>query len=417
MAHAFRPGIVETRHVGVKVDCGEELGRGRTNCDLRGRVGWEPNAHVAVGHRRRRVHLAAGRAHLLARLSCRARVGVPARRSRAHGAEEASRQVRPKTPSRVKKRTRRKARRHPSHQHPELIGLGLLAFGLFMATVLYVGWNGGYVGKAIGDGLVAAGRRDRVRAAGRLRRRRRADGRAAATCRGSRPFRTGLVGRRLRRSRSCSGPPTADTSGDGLEDAPRQADRLDRDTDPRRVPAPAPACCWSAAPPPAHSCAAPATRCAARRARPAYAPAPRPSRAGRRRSPSRAALGRAAGRRGRGVPGRRRAGAAARPRRRTDPEPEPEPPTPAQTSLFDVDRARRRRLHAPRSRACPAPLEGAPATSRPSRTARVAGTARRRRSANFGVDATIVGEIAGPARHALRAPARARGRRCRRSRR
>ena len=48
MAHAFRQGIVETRHVGVKVDCGEELGRGRTNCDLRGRVGWEPNAHVAV---------------------------------------------------------------------------------------------------------------------------------------------------------------------------------------------------------------------------------------------------------------------------------------------------------------------------------------------------------------------------------
>jgi len=49
MAHAFRPGIVETRHVGVKVDRGEELGRGRTNCDLRGRVEWEPNAHVAVG--------------------------------------------------------------------------------------------------------------------------------------------------------------------------------------------------------------------------------------------------------------------------------------------------------------------------------------------------------------------------------
>jgi inosine-uridine nucleoside N-ribohydrolase len=49
MAHAFKPGIVETRHAGVKVDCGEELGRGRTNCDLRGRVGWAPNAHVAVG--------------------------------------------------------------------------------------------------------------------------------------------------------------------------------------------------------------------------------------------------------------------------------------------------------------------------------------------------------------------------------
>jgi S-DNA-T family DNA segregation ATPase FtsK/SpoIIIE len=63
--------------------------------------------------------------------------------------------VRPKTPSRVKKRTRRKAAAAPAHQHPELIGLGLLAFGLFMATVLYVGWNGGYVGKAIGDGFVA----------------------------------------------------------------------------------------------------------------------------------------------------------------------------------------------------------------------------------------------------------------------
>jgi inosine-uridine nucleoside N-ribohydrolase len=48
MAHAFRPGIVETVHTGVRVDCGEELGRGRTNCDLRGRAGWEPNAHVAV---------------------------------------------------------------------------------------------------------------------------------------------------------------------------------------------------------------------------------------------------------------------------------------------------------------------------------------------------------------------------------
>jgi inosine-uridine nucleoside N-ribohydrolase len=49
MAHAFHPGIVETVHTGVRVDCGGELGRGRTNVDRRGRVGWEPNAHVAVG--------------------------------------------------------------------------------------------------------------------------------------------------------------------------------------------------------------------------------------------------------------------------------------------------------------------------------------------------------------------------------
>src|SRR5690242_15524508 len=60
--------------------------------------------------------------------------------------------VRPKTPSRVKKRTTRKPR---GHHHPELIGLGVAAFGLFMASVLYAGWNGGYIGKAIGDGLVA----------------------------------------------------------------------------------------------------------------------------------------------------------------------------------------------------------------------------------------------------------------------
>jgi inosine-uridine nucleoside N-ribohydrolase len=48
VAHAFRPGIVDTVRTGVRVDCGEELGRGRTNVDLRGRVGWEPNAHVGV---------------------------------------------------------------------------------------------------------------------------------------------------------------------------------------------------------------------------------------------------------------------------------------------------------------------------------------------------------------------------------
>jgi inosine-uridine nucleoside N-ribohydrolase len=48
MAHAFRPGIVETVFTGVRIDCEGELGRGRTNVDLRGRVGWAPNAHVAV---------------------------------------------------------------------------------------------------------------------------------------------------------------------------------------------------------------------------------------------------------------------------------------------------------------------------------------------------------------------------------
>jgi len=62
--------------------------------------------------------------------------------------------LRPKTPARIRKRTRRKSSLR-AHHHPELVGLALLAFGLFMSTVLYVGWNGGYVGRAIGDGLVA----------------------------------------------------------------------------------------------------------------------------------------------------------------------------------------------------------------------------------------------------------------------
>jgi len=38
---------------------------------------------------------------------------------------------------------------------PEIWGLGLVALGLFLGSVLYVGWNGGYVGGALVDGLRA----------------------------------------------------------------------------------------------------------------------------------------------------------------------------------------------------------------------------------------------------------------------
>ena len=62
--------------------------------------------------------------------------------------------LRRKTPSRVKQR--RPAKQRPrSLQHPELWGLGLVALGLFLGSVIYVGWNGGYVGKAVADGLDA----------------------------------------------------------------------------------------------------------------------------------------------------------------------------------------------------------------------------------------------------------------------
>jgi len=60
--------------------------------------------------------------------------------------------LRPKLPSRVKKtRTKRGARSHGPH--PELWGLGSVALGLFLGAVLYLGWNGGYVGGWLGDGL------------------------------------------------------------------------------------------------------------------------------------------------------------------------------------------------------------------------------------------------------------------------
>src|SRR5262249_48347906 len=62
------------------------------------------------------------------------------------------RKLRPTLPSRHKKtRTKRSAR--PRGQHPELWGLGAVALGLFLGAVLYFGWNGGYVGGWLGDGL------------------------------------------------------------------------------------------------------------------------------------------------------------------------------------------------------------------------------------------------------------------------
>ena len=64
------------------------------------------------------------------------------------------RKLRPKTPSRVKKR--RPPRGGPrTLQHPELWGLGLVALGLFLGSVIYAGWNGGYVGGALAHGLHA----------------------------------------------------------------------------------------------------------------------------------------------------------------------------------------------------------------------------------------------------------------------
>jgi S-DNA-T family DNA segregation ATPase FtsK/SpoIIIE len=67
-----------------------------------------------------------------------------------------TRRLRPKPPKRVK--TKRKGPR--SHHHPELIGLGVAALGVFLGAVLYVHLGGGLVGGAVergSDWLVGAG--------------------------------------------------------------------------------------------------------------------------------------------------------------------------------------------------------------------------------------------------------------------
>jgi S-DNA-T family DNA segregation ATPase FtsK/SpoIIIE len=74
-------------------------------------------------------------------------------------ARKKKRPLRPRTPSRVKRRTTKKARRaraarqHAAHQHPELIGLALTACGLFLASLVHLGWEGGVVGEKIEAGL------------------------------------------------------------------------------------------------------------------------------------------------------------------------------------------------------------------------------------------------------------------------
>src|SRR4026207_1720997 len=61
-------------------------------------------------------------------------------------------------PSRVKRRKRApKKAEVRGHQHPELIGLGLVALGVFLGFVVWAGWNGGYVGGGGGGGGGALG--------------------------------------------------------------------------------------------------------------------------------------------------------------------------------------------------------------------------------------------------------------------
>jgi DNA segregation ATPase FtsK/SpoIIIE, S-DNA-T family len=60
------------------------------------------------------------------------------------------RTLRPRLPARIRKKGR-KGKPRNEQQHLELSGLGLLALGIFLASILYLGWSGGMVGGGIAD--------------------------------------------------------------------------------------------------------------------------------------------------------------------------------------------------------------------------------------------------------------------------
>ena len=101
------------------------------------------------------------------------------------------RTLKPRVPSRVKRGKRTKKPR--GHQHPELIGLGLLALGVFLGAVLLAGWNGGYVGAWIATGPRGPDRPGGLRPAVRARRSSALLMVARSDLVDVRPFRTGMV--------------------------------------------------------------------------------------------------------------------------------------------------------------------------------------------------------------------------------
>src|SRR5207244_10726017 len=64
------------------------------------------------------------------------------------------RTLKPRLPARV--RTKRRKGKRKSEQQHELIGLGLVALGIFLASILYLGWGGGMVGEWVAYGFTGA---------------------------------------------------------------------------------------------------------------------------------------------------------------------------------------------------------------------------------------------------------------------
>jgi S-DNA-T family DNA segregation ATPase FtsK/SpoIIIE len=63
------------------------------------------------------------------------------------------RPLRPRVPARVRKRTQRRAQRARSQHESELFGLALVALGLVLSIILYLGFDGGTVGSWLADAL------------------------------------------------------------------------------------------------------------------------------------------------------------------------------------------------------------------------------------------------------------------------
>ena len=59
---------------------------------------------------------------------------------------------RARKPARRRRTARKRAPKKRTHHHPELWGLGMVAVGLFLATVLWLGWDGGTVGATSSTG-------------------------------------------------------------------------------------------------------------------------------------------------------------------------------------------------------------------------------------------------------------------------
>ena len=137
VAHVIEPELVKTAtHVVSRRSTAARSSRGRTNVDLRGRVGWDAERDTSASD----VDADAFVELLVERLGPRSadqpgqewayrpREVAPAWRARS-AAGSCARRRPPASRS-----ARPKARGGSAHHHPELIGLGLVALGLFLGT-------------------------------------------------------------------------------------------------------------------------------------------------------------------------------------------------------------------------------------------------------------------------------------------